>query len=134
MVPAGDYWLQPARALAAAIVGPFAMLCYLTVMLRYHIDLWPMLGLPALFGVAGLAQSLAQRPERRKLWIMLLMLLVLATVFVSIYKTMDSRATMAGDAEPWSAKYCLKLTEKKGFDLARSREICSLDAQGNDLL
>ncbi len=130
-----ELWRMPnAPLLAAAVIGPFAMLCYLTVMLRYHIDLWPLLGLPALFGVAGLAHTLSEKPERRKVWALILIALALVTIFVCLHKMLNSRVQMTDVGEAWSAEYCLELTAKKGFDLARSREICSLDAQGNDLL
>lgn len=130
-----ELWRMPfAPLLTTAVIGPLAMICYLTITIRYHVDLWLLLGVPALFGVFGLARMLSERPKRRKVWVPILIALVAVTAFVSVDKMRHSRMITVDGGLAWSAEYCLKLTEKKGFDLARSREICSLDAQGNDLL
>lgn len=130
-----ELWRMPfAPTLAAALIGPIAMICYLTIAVRYHMDLWLLLAVPALFGVAGLARAIVDKPNRRKFWSPILMLLLMMTSLVSVHIMLYSRKVTIDGGKPWSAKYCLSLTEKKGFDLVRSREICSLDAQGNDLL
>ena len=128
-------WRPPvAPVMAGVTIGGLLMLSYLTIALRYHIDLWPLLALPAVFGAAALARTLSERPERRKVWMPILLVLALVSGFVSIHKMLHSRVITEDRGDAWSVEYCLKLTREKGFDLARSREICSLDAQGNDVL
>ncbi len=128
-------WRMPfAPAIATAVIGPFAMICYLTITIRYHVDLWLMLGLPSLFGIFGLARMLAEKPERRRVWGPVLMALTVVTSTVTVHSMLGHRKITIDHRKPWPAEFCMKLAKKKGFDLARSREICSLDEQGNDVL
>ena len=130
-----ELWRMPvAPAIAASVIGPFAMICYLTITIRYHADLWLLLSLPAVFGVFGLARMLSEKPERWKSWAPVLTVLVAVTCIVSTHAMLYHRTITIDHGRPWSAEFCMKLAKNKGFDLARSREICSLDEQGNDLL
>ena len=130
-----EVWRIPVvPVLAGVTIGALLMMSYLTITIRYHMDLWAMLALPAVFGTAALARKLSDQPERKRVWVPILLALVVVSGFVSVHKMLHSRLITVAGIGPWPAEFCLKLTRGKGFDQARSREICSLDAHGNDLL
>jgi branched-subunit amino acid ABC-type transport system permease component len=125
-------WRLPALAgTAAAALGAAVMLSYATVTLRYHVDIWPLIGFPAIFGIAALTERAVNRPEARPMVPRaLLVALLIGGCLVTFHKTLHSRVTLMEPegtlAGPWSDAQCLKLIAPKQLGEKRSREVCGL--------
>lgn len=126
-------WRMPSLAgLIGVTISFLVMLSYPAITLRYHVDLWPMVGLPAVFGVAALARRAGEEKNGMAAWGSALRVLVICGLIVTVHKTIHSRVANYDGEGKWSADYCLELTAKKGFSADRSREICELRPAGSE--
>lgn len=127
-------WRMPA---AAGLIGVGAstvlLLCYMTITLRYHIDMWALLALPGLFGLAAIARkSLADEHQARS-WRLVLLVLATLGMFVTLQKTVHSRAMNSDPQGVWSREYCLELAANKGFAPVRAAQICARSSSMGDM-
>jgi hypothetical protein len=119
-------WTMPAAAgLAGVTVSAVMLLCYMTITLRYHVDMWPLLALPAVFGLAAVARKATGDPVATRSWRNVLLVLATLGMFVTLQKTVHSRAMNTDKQDLWSREYCLELAAKKGFALVRAEQICA---------
>lgn len=118
-------WQMPAVAgLAGVSAASLFMLGYMTIALRYHVDLWPLIALPALFGLAAVSRrSVADEREARS-WRSMLLVLAVMGMFVTLNNTARLRAVHIDSDGVWSREYCVKLAQKKNFEPGRIKEIC----------
>lgn len=127
-------WKMPQLATTIAVfAGGLLMLSYATVTLRYHFDLWMLIALPALFGVAPLAAFMEARSNNVLIrWGLVMMVIV--GVFTTSIVVIQSRAvlmeTPGQPSSKWTPEFCLSLTSKRGFSLEHGRKICGLDGSG----
>lgn len=123
-------WRTPAVAgLLAASIATMLLLSYATITLRYHIDIWPLIALPAAFGVAPLSAWLATRAQSAKLIKgTMLVVIVLGTLTTAVTVQL-SRAALQDPYGVLSKDECLKLTARRGFSASRSAELCWLDSE-----
>ena len=120
-------WRMPNLAGMAGVgVGGVLMLSYATITLRYHVDLWPLIALPAAFGVKPVLGWL-QLPNpragslRRILWG-----LAALGVAVSLLAVVQVRYELRDRTDRWSYERCLAVTASKGFAPTRQKELCAL--------
>jgi hypothetical protein len=125
----GTVWRPPAVAgLAGVAIGSLMMLSYPTITLRYHIDLWPLVALPGVFGLERLSRGLREGDRRSAFLRSFLLVLLAAGCVVTVHKTVHSRFVNLDSGAEWTTDFCLQLTEKKGFGPARRRELCMPDS------
>jgi hypothetical protein len=121
-----DAWRTPGAAGIAGVgASAVLLLSYMTITLRYHIDLWPLLALPALFGLAAVVRKVAAEPKRERGWRLALLVLATLGLFVTLQKTVHLRAMNGDPYGMWSREYCLELAAGKGFAAARAQQICA---------
>lgn len=122
-------WRMPVLAgLAGVAVGSLLMLSYPTIALRYHVDLWPMIALPAVFGLERLASRLVRKGKSSGVWRSVLLVLLGVGFVATVQKTLHSRIMNVDSGAGWTTASCLALTENKGFEPARQSEICGSPA------
>lgn len=120
-----DTWRMPAAAgMAGVIVSSLFMLGYMTITLRYHVDLWPVIALPAVFGLAAIARRSVADPRQARGWRTVLLVLATLGLFVTINKTAHTRAVFLDAEGLLSREFCIKLADRKGFGPVRQAEIC----------
>ena len=131
-------WQVPAIAGLVGIgVGALLLFSYPTINLRYHVDIWPLIAFPALFGLAALARLTGDDAAQSGIGRAapaLLAVLLLAGFVVTSHKTLHSRVTLVEppgtlDAR-WSDEQCLELIAPQGFAPERAREICGIGKEG----
>jgi hypothetical protein len=130
-------WRMPALAgLIAAFIGSALMLSYVTISLRYHVDLWPAIALPAVFGVGPFAAK--AYPDTGGRWSQrgAIMAALLVGVAMTALLTQRSRGLLidapGGFTGRWSFEHCLKLTARRGFPLEKGRALCRPAFDGVD--
>ncbi len=118
-------WQMPAAAgMAGVTVASMFMFGYMTITLRYHVDLWPLIALPAIFGLAAVARQSSTDERRNRSWRSVLLLLATLGMFVTINKTAHTRAVFLDAEGQLTREFCMNLAERKGFAPARRAEIC----------
>ncbi|MDG2002485.1 MAG: hypothetical protein P8J20_04065 [Novosphingobium sp.] len=118
---------MPALAgLAGITVSSVLLLSYPTITLRYHTDLWPIVALGAVFGLASLAGKLRHGQRMQPIVAALMAVLMLVGLVVTVHKTMHAKLMNLDPGDEWTSDFCLELAAKKGFDEARGREICGI--------
>jgi hypothetical protein len=123
-------WRMPTGAAMAGVgVSTVLLLCYMTITLRYHIDMWSLLALPALFGLAAVAGKSVADPRAARSWRLALLVLATLGMFVTLHKTVHSRAMNGDPRDMWSRDYCMELAANKGFAVARAQEICAKSSE-----
>jgi hypothetical protein len=125
-----ELWRMPGLAGTFAVaIGGVLMVSYATITLRYHIDLWPLIALPAVFGVGPVAACAYDGVGG---WLLKLLLIVLVTygVVAGFIISKESRKVLievpGSISAPWSDKKCLALTARKGFSEERGRALCGI--------
>jgi hypothetical protein len=120
-----DSWRMPAAAgMAGVIVSSLFMLGYMTITLRYHVDLWSVIALPALFGLAAVARRSVADPREARNWRSVLLVLATVGLFVTLNKTAHTRSVFLDAEGLLSREFCMKLAAGKQFSPARQAEIC----------
>lgn len=122
-------WRMPALAgMAGAATGSLLLFAYATITLRYHVDMWPAIALPAAFGIGPvLARARASAPLRLLLMALLLLGIVMTATMVG-----RSRGMLAEAPGLWTPEFCRKLTAGKGFPPERGVQLCRTGtSQGN---
>jgi hypothetical protein len=117
--------LTALAGLAGVAAGTLLVLSYPTVTMRYHVDIWPFIAFPAIFGLVWLGK----RPSGGRLSSLLpavLGVLVLLGTAVTLHKTMHNKLMNLDSGSEWTPGLCLDLTAKKGFSPQRGREICGI--------
>jgi hypothetical protein len=126
-------WHMPA---AAGMIGVGAstvlLLCYMTITLRYHIDMWALLALPGLFGLAAIARKAVADERQAHSWRLVLLVLATLGMFVTLQKTVHSRAMNSDPQGVWSREHCLELAANKGFAPPRAEQICATSSSMGD--
>ena len=121
-------WRMPQGAgMLAVLTGSLLLLSYGTITLRYHVDLWPLLMLPAIFGVAPMARYFSGPHGRTKaLARILLMFAVVLGVSMSMLAAIGHGNNFVEDRGIWTREFCLQLIADKGFSEARQEEMCAV--------
>ncbi|MCB2077748.1 MAG: hypothetical protein KDE55_08625 [Novosphingobium sp.] len=127
-----DVWRMPALAgLAGAGIGAALLLSYPTITLRYHVDLWPLIAFPAVFGVAPALRMATSKALPRYAFSLLLVLGVGTTgVLVGASRNLIVEAP-GSVSQAWTQDYCLTKTAAKGFTGDKANRMCSLDEAGS---
>jgi hypothetical protein len=119
-------WRMPGAAgMAAVAVSTLLVLSYMSITLRYHVDMWSLLAFPALFGLAAVAQKSMADGRALRSWRTVLIVLATLGMFVTLQKTVHLRAMNSDMEGAWSRETCLKLTARKGFTPERAEQICA---------
>ncbi|WP_068117256.1 hypothetical protein [Tropicimonas marinistellae] len=120
--------LRPYAGLVLA-AGTIAVvtLSYGTITLRYHVEIFPIIGVLALVGCGRFAPWAAR--ARSKIAVGFLALVVCAVGAVSsgataLYSSVLLNEDPGTFFEPWSEEMCLDHTGQKNFAEARARQIC----------
>jgi hypothetical protein len=121
-------WRMPhAAGVVAVSAGALMLLSYGTITMRYHVDLWPLLLLPALFGVAPLARWFANAQQRQRgLAQAAVMAAVLLGVCMSMLAAGGHRNNFFEDSGVWTREFCLELIADKALSEARRQEMCAV--------
>lgn len=121
-------WRMPqAAGMLAVATGSALLLSYATITMRYHVDLWPLLMLPALFGVAPLARFMAGPPRRpRAAARIMLMAAALLGVSMTLLAAGGHRNNFIEDSGVWTREFCMKLIAGKDMSQARREEVCAV--------
>jgi len=121
-------WRMPqAAGMLAVSTGSLLLLSYATITIRYHVDLWPLLMLPALFGVAPIARYLGGSHGRAKAWaLMSLMAAVALGVSMSLLAAGGHRNNFFEAKGLWTRDFCMQRIADKGFTQARREELCAV--------
>jgi hypothetical protein len=120
------FWRGPALAGAIGLGGSAVLLLsYITITLRYHVDLWQALAFAALLGVAPVAERLTDRNRRHHMWCGLVIAFLLVGLAITA-KTVGNSRRVLGGAQQWPKELCLQMTAQKGFTPARSEQLCRL--------
>lgn len=118
-----------ASGIAGAATGGLMMLSYATITFRYHVDLWPLIALPAVFGAGPATTWLMDATKRRACARSATALLGIAGIAVTLLTIGHSRTMLQERPGMWTRDFCLQLTARKGFDQHRRDELC---AEGSD--
>jgi len=128
-------WRTPGlQAMIAVAIGGLLMLSYPTITLRYRVDLWPVIALPALFGLGPFSAWIFDFSRGKALAQALAAVLFLtggyATATASLKWAEDWFGQQPGSYfAPWPEEFCLELAAKKGFGAERSRLLCELESE-----
>jgi hypothetical protein len=123
-------WRMPGLAGTAAVtVGGLLMLSYATITLRYHVDLWPLIALPAVFGIAPAAAWMFD-PDHRRGWAGAAMLLLVLIGFQVTATNIGRSRNLVTEApgtlsSPWSKDHCLKIVARRHFSGAAAARLCT---------
>jgi hypothetical protein len=119
-------WRTPAVAgLAGASAATLLIWSYLTITLRYHVDLWPLIAIPALFGLSAIASKAVADRRQERSWRQVMMVLATLGLFVTMNKSAHVRAMHIDREGMWSQQFCMDLAAEKGFEPLRAQEICA---------
>jgi hypothetical protein len=124
-------WSMPTVVgMAGAGLGALLLLSYPTVTLRYHIDLWPLIAFPAVFGIAALGQAIERRRGKPTVLAMALPVMLLAGIVVTGDAVGASRNLITEKpgtlSQAWSEDYCLQRVAAKGFAGNKASALCRL--------
>lgn len=122
-------WQMPALAGTAAFsIAALLMLSYATITLRYHVDIWPAVAFPALFGIGPVAALMAADFPRGWAIKLAVPVLLVGGILFGTAIAIGSRARLieepGGSARRWSFDYCARRAMLRGFSPDRSRQIC----------
>ncbi|MEM9708598.1 MAG: hypothetical protein AAF871_07350 [Pseudomonadota bacterium] len=106
------------------------ILGYATVQFRYRADLWPVFGLLALIGIAGLKQVSEGLPGRTLSPVYSLTAVVSLVFAILTVAGQWNQNAENGAMTIWSENLCNDLATGKGFSGERIGEICALDPLG----
>ena len=109
-------------ALAAGIT-----LAYPTITLRYQIDLWPSLAALALVGCGRVARTVSGSDDGagpRRIAIALCGLGIALNAAMAVQNTAIHVVFRGSSLAPWTDDQCRAFAARKGFDAARTDEIC----------
>ena len=121
-------WRMPqAAGMLAVSLGSAMLLSYATITLRYHVDLWPLLMFPALFGVAPLARYIAGTSgwPRTSAKFALLGVAVLGAS-MTLLAAAGHRKNFIEDSGVWTREFCLRLIADKDLSRARREQVCAV--------
>ena len=116
--------------LGGAGIGAVLLLAYPTITLRYHVDLWPLIALPSVFGIAPLVNALSSDLVWRMGTAALLALGIGVTgVTVGASRNLITEAP-GSLSQAWSRDYCMERVAARQIAPSRAAELCSLGDAG----
>ncbi|MDG2002486.1 MAG: hypothetical protein P8J20_04070 [Novosphingobium sp.] len=127
-------WRMPqAAGMFAVGAGSALLLSYGTITLRYHVDLWLLFLLPALFGVAPMLRFFAGPKHRLKNLAQFgLAGALVFGVSMSMLAAGGARQNFIEEPGLWTREFCLKLIADKGYAEARAEQICAVNYEPTD--
>ena len=115
--------------LGGAGLGAGLLLAYPTITLRYHVDLWPLIALPAIFGIAPAARLIAGGIGWRTATTAMLALgLGVTGLTVGASRNLITEAP-GSLSQAWSRDYCLERVAARDFAPERARELCTVPGE-----